>query len=79
MGAMLVKVGNPDYVAGIDMEKEIAACIALCSGRKTLKKVFIEQHAGRLVDLFQEIECTQCESTLLPTCLPESVYLYFFC
>ena len=36
--AVLVKVANPDYVAGTDMEKEIAACIALCSGRKTLKK-----------------------------------------
>ena len=38
---MLVKVTNPDYVAGTDMEKEIAACIALCSGRKTLKKKYL--------------------------------------
>ena len=76
---MLVKVANPDYVVGTDLEREIAACIALCAGRKTLKKVFIEQHAGRLVDLFQEIECAQCESSVQPTLLPESVYSYFFC
>ena len=31
-----------------------------------------------MIDLFQEIECAQCESSVLPTLLPESVYSYFF-
>ena len=38
---MLVKVANPDYVVGTDMEQEIAACVALCAGKKTLKKKYL--------------------------------------
>ena len=51
---------------------------SLCWKEDAEKEVFIEPDAGRLVDSFQEIECAQCESSVLPTLLPESVYSYFF-
>ena len=51
---------------------------SLCWQENAEEKVSIEQHAGRLVDSFQEIECAQCENSVLPILLPESVYLYFF-
>ena len=40
-GAMLVMVDNPNYVAGVEMEKEIPAAFVVCGGRKTLKKKYL--------------------------------------